>query len=1152
MMMKSIETIFQEARAISTPEEQGAFLKKVCGENQALQQKLKALLKAGEQADSFFEQAAFPLGEEPSTLDEKSSPIPLLEDLDLRPKDRIGPYRLMEKVGEGGFGVVWAADQREPIKQRVALKIIKVGMDTKQVVARFEAERQALALMNHPNIAKVLGAGSTESGRPYFCMELIRGIPITQYCDENKLRTQERLDLFTKVCHAIQHAHQKGVIHRDIKPANILVTLHDGVPVPKVIDFGVAKAVEMELTEKTIYTQIQQFIGTPAYMSPEQAEMSGLDIDTRSDIYSLGVLLYELLTGRTPFTAQELMQSGLDEMRRMIREKDPERPSMRLSSLQAEERTSAAQRRSVPLPDLIRSLRGDLDWIVIKALEKDRTRRYETANGMAADIKRHLENEPIVARPPSAAYRLQKAWKRNKGTYVAVVCVFMALLIGTIVSLWQAREAKMARDSENELRKEAEDNADLANLLREKAEQKENQARRLADEMLLRSYAADMKSVQTDLKSDNLNRARITLDRYRPLKTNKDIRDFAWRYYWTQAQGMDRSNFEPHEGIAHYVTYSPDGKLLVTAGFDGQIKVWSTSNLQKPIKAFDYSFDYSDLVYGGHMPFSPDGTRLATVQNGILRIFDTRSWNIIKELETPYGFPFQFASNNLLIQSMPPDKLKIFNLENENQFTIPGQNWNSDGKGTIFVDPYNDNDPTAIYKLPNINPIAQLESSYISNIRFTPSGNYVIHFTYPGILTLRSTKDWAIIHESKAHMTDAWGLAISPDERFIATGGTDQLIKIWEIPTLKHVKTLKGHLNEVWHLSFSKTGRTLVSAGKEWKVRFWDMEEILNQINHSEVYPNENFHRIRTGIQKIWSYSGDFRNPQYWRVSDGRLLKDFQLKDVFPPETIFSEDCTLAAVITSETNQQKDVTKKQLVLLDTASGLISETIQVPSDYINPKCFSPDRHWMVISAANKQSENRSTNQFILYDLLSHREHARFEAAGNIRNYRVPQFSPDGSLLAFRAPDWEVHVWDMEQQKMHSILEGHEWNVYTLSFSSDGSLIATGSIDGFARIWDTDTGQLVTPLLIGHVRGVNRCVFTPDNKILLTSGDDATVRMWSVETGQELALFEGYSGVMLEENGRSLVIQSHRDGKSLQPEIIQIPTLEEIDRTEALRK
>src|SRR5438874_5260375 len=326
----------------------------------------------------------------------------------------LGRYKLLEKVGEGGCGVVYVAEQTEPVRRRVALKVIKLGMDTKQVIARFEAERQALALMDHPNIAKVLDAGATEAGRPYFVMELVRGIKITEFCDEKSVPTADRLKLFTQVCQAIQHAHQKGVIHRDIKPSNILVTVNDGVPVPKIIDFGIAKATAGPLTDKTFFTAFEQFIGTPAYMSPEQAEMTGLDIDTRTDIYSLGILLYELLTGRTPFDAKELLAGGLDEMRRTIREQEPDRPSTRLSTMAAGELTTVAKHRHTDAPRLIHLVRGDLDWIVMKCLEKDRTRRYETANGLASDIQRHLNNEPVAARPPSTAYRFQKLVRRNK------------------------------------------------------------------------------------------------------------------------------------------------------------------------------------------------------------------------------------------------------------------------------------------------------------------------------------------------------------------------------------------------------------------------------------------------------------------------------------------------------------------------------------------------------------------------------------------------------------------------------------------------------------------------------------------------------------------------------------------------------------------
>jgi serine/threonine protein kinase len=434
---KSKREIFLEALEQSTPEARAAYLDGACGDDAALRGSVEALLKNIQQ-DSFLESP--PVGSGPGgTL--------ITGPGTEKPGDMVGRYRLMEKIGEGGFGAVYVAEQREPVKRHVALKIIKPGMDTRQVVARFEAERQALAMMEHLSIAKVLDAGAMPSGRPYFVMELVRGIKITDYCDQHKLSTEERLGLFAQTCLATQHAHQRGIIHRDIKPSNILVTLHDGVPVPKVIDFGIAKATQGELTDKTVYTELQMFMGTPVYMSPEQAEMSGLPIDTRSDIYSLGVLLYELLTGQTPFDHGELMGAGVDEMRRIIREKEPARPSTRLGAMPENERTTTASRHRTDPPKLMLSLRGDLDWIVMKCLEKDRTRRYDTAGNLAADVQRYLRNELVLARPPSVVYRLQKLVRRNKTTLKIVVAVLAGVLMGLLLAGWLAFRVSMAKQT---------------------------------------------------------------------------------------------------------------------------------------------------------------------------------------------------------------------------------------------------------------------------------------------------------------------------------------------------------------------------------------------------------------------------------------------------------------------------------------------------------------------------------------------------------------------------------------------------------------------------------------------------------------------------------------------------------------------------------
>jgi serine/threonine protein kinase len=439
------EELFHEALELPSGPQRSTFLEKACAGDEALRQRIEALLLADAQAGTTLDPVVARAVVEPGVTE--------------KPGDRIGRYKLLQVIGEGGFGIVYMAEQHEPVRRRVALKVIKLGMDTKQVIARFEAERQALALMDHPNIAKVLDAGATDTGRPFFVMELVRGVPITEYCDQNNLSTHPRLDLFIPVCKAVQHAHQKGVIHRDIKPSNILVTLHDGVPVPKVIDFGIAKAIDQPLTEKTLFTRFEQFMGTPAYMSPEQAEMSGLDIDTRSDIYSLGVLLYELLTGKTPFDPKHLLEASLDEIRRIIREDEPPRPSARISTLVASEQTTVARCRGSEPPRLIHMVRGDLDWIVMKAMEKDRARRYETANGLATDITRFLANEPIAARPPSSLYKLQKLARRNKLTFIAVSAVSAALIMGLGVSTWMFFKEQQARQQAEAERNTAETEA---------------------------------------------------------------------------------------------------------------------------------------------------------------------------------------------------------------------------------------------------------------------------------------------------------------------------------------------------------------------------------------------------------------------------------------------------------------------------------------------------------------------------------------------------------------------------------------------------------------------------------------------------------------------------------------------------------------------
>ena len=461
--------------------------------------------------------------------------------------DRIDRFKLLQQIGEGGCGIVYMAGQEQPVRRQVALKVIKLGMDTRQVVARFEAERQALAMMDHPNIARVFEAGATDTGRPYFVMELVRGVKITEYCDVRKYSTRQRLELFIQVCEAVQHAHQKGIIHRDLKPSNVLVTEQDGVPLPKIIDFGVAKAMYDRLTDKTLFTAFDQFIGTPAYTSPEQAGLGGLDVDTRSDIYSLGVLLYELLTGKLPFENETIQRAAMHEVLRIIRETEPSRPSVRMTTLTAVELTTTAQRRQIEPSRLPRLFQGDLDLIVMKTLEKDRRRRYETAIGLAADLQRHLNNEPVEARPPSPAYRFEKMVRRNKVAFAAISSVMAALLLGMTMATWEFFQEKQARERAVIAERDEKN-------LRARAEQARNEAENArANEALLRKEVEarvkilQARSLYTEKKYDDAEKLLNNIEptAYEADSTHSDLRrEFIWKYVSQEKWPEAVSNIE--------------------------------------------------------------------------------------------------------------------------------------------------------------------------------------------------------------------------------------------------------------------------------------------------------------------------------------------------------------------------------------------------------------------------------------------------------------------------------------------------------------------------------------------------------------------------------------------------------------------------------
>ncbi len=737
-----VQAIFLRALEIQSESERRGYLEGACGNDAALRGKVGALLRSHVE-DSFLEQAAL---EGAETLKDGDNTV------SEGPGSVIGRYKLLQKVGEGGMGVVYMAEQTDPVTRKVALKIIKLGMDTKQVVARFEAERQALAMMDHPNIAKVFNAGATDSGRPYFVMELVRGVPITDYCDKNKLSTQERLALFIPVCQAIQHAHQKGVIHRDIKPGNVMVTLDDGAPHPMVIDFGIAKATNQKLTEKTLFTNYAQMIGTPAYMSPEQAEMSKLDVDTRTDVYSLGVLLYELLTGTTPFPSKELLSLGYGEMQKIIAEREPPKPSTRLSTMRDEERTVVAKNRSIEASALGRVFQGDLDWIVMKALEKDRTHRYETVNGLVSDVRRHLGNEPISAAAPTFRYQFQKFVRRNRSYARVAATVAVLLVVATAVATFQAVRATRAKQLAETARR-AEERARTAELnARIPAQEKQKEAETAAAAQSRERMRAEgfLEQIQLQRANELLDGQEATLGiTYlgQVLRRNPTNQVAAARLVSALIRPRSQSLIEPmrHDDALRVVQFSPDGEKVVTASFDRTARVWDARTGQPLIPAMEHAKSI------GGVEFSPDGRRIVTASDdSTARIWDAQTGRPLTEPLTHQG--------EVWTARFSPDGLRLF---------------------TVCFDDHT----VRLWDARTGQPLGEpmRHGEHVQNAEFSPDGLRLVTASQDNTARIWDASTGRPLTAPLLHGALNVSAMFSPDGTRVVTASWDETVRIWDV-----------------------------------------------------------------------------------------------------------------------------------------------------------------------------------------------------------------------------------------------------------------------------------------------------------------------------------------------------------------------------------